>query len=72
MGLKSIQEYNITVGRRILIRRKNEIDEISDISSKNFYDYGFSSDGSLKKYFIDHEYCGKHVAVFTFDQAKDF
>ena len=63
LGLKSIQEYNITVGGKILIRRKNEIDEISDISSKNFYDYGFSSDGSLKKYFIDHKYCGKHVAV---------
>ena len=68
LGLDDIQKYNITVGRKILIRDKNGVNEIKDCESKLFYDYGFSKDGSLRKYFIDHQYNGKNVAITNGDE----
>ena len=68
MGIKTIKNLNIMVGREICIRTKSGDVKITNSDVKRFHDYGYSADGSIRNYYVDYEYTGDILALQVNDQ----
>ena len=65
LGIRTIKELNISVGRKISVTRDNKVIEIKKNSDFKVFYNGVNDTGCLKAYFVDLKYNNSQVYLVT-------
>ena len=71
LGMKSIKQLNITVGRQITVKREGQKFKIQDSRKPVLFENGHNDTGALKSFFVDLDYRKDDVYLIT-SEERDY